>query len=148
MLAHTDTDYTFGFWAGVPSGVVACNHVADPPVSDEHDWHINVLELWPVVKGVLNWFPKFKDKIVRVFTDNTQVKSMLVTGRCSNISCMFWLRELFWLSTIFNIQLKPSYISSADNVFVDALSRVSDPRYSVICKTIVGSNGCCFFSNS
>ena len=106
-------DFTFG-----------CSHLVDPPVFDAPPKNINVLELWPIVAGITRWGHLFANSFVHVITDNMQVLAMLCTGRSANKLCMSWLREIFWMCFIWNIDISPSYIRSADNHLADALSRL------------------------
>ena len=101
-----------------------CSHLCDPPVFDSAPKNINVLELWPVIIGIRRWGALFRNCYVHVVTDNMQVLAMLCTGRSANKLCMSWLRELFWMCFIWNIDISPSYIKSADNHLADGLSRL------------------------
>lgn len=56
-------------------------------------------------------------------TDNLKVLHMLKSGRSVIITCMYWLRELFWICLIYNIVICPVYIPSEDNVLADLLYR-------------------------
>ena len=87
--------------------------------------NIKVYELWPMVVGVKRWAEIFRNTRIHVVTDNMQVLAMLNTGRSCNKTCMTWLRELFWICFIFNIDIHDSYIKSADNHLADALSRLA-----------------------
>ena len=49
--------------------------------------------------------------------------SILNTGHSTSVNSMFWVRELFWLSVIFNFHLVASYVPSKANVVPDFLSR-------------------------
>ena len=53
---------------------------------------------------------------------------MINTGRSRSNCCMAWLRELFWLCFIFDLQLSAENISTHDNIVSDYLSRITDPR--------------------
>lgn len=53
-----------------------------------------------------------------LYADNTHVKGMLTKSSSINKVSMNWIREIYWLCMIYDIQLAPQYI-------VDALSRVS-----------------------
>ena len=63
-----------------------------------------------------------------MYTDNTQVMSMVNTGRSTSVPCMFWLRELFWLSVLYNFHLVASHVKSEDNILPDFLSRLFDRK--------------------
>ena len=56
--------------------------------------------------------------------------SFLNKGSCKNpaaISCaMDWLREIFWLSAIYNFRLTSRHITGLANVLADRLSRVTE----------------------
>ena len=107
-----------------------CCHIAMAPAFDSYDpTNINELELWPVLRGLQEWGVYFKDMSVDVVTDNTQVFDMIRTGRSRNITCMTWLREIFWLCFLFNCDLKPVYIRSEDNFVADTLSRLGYDKY-------------------
>ena len=59
-----------------------------------------------------------------MFTDNTQVMYMLTNGKSVNTICMGWLRELFWICVIYNIELIPRHINTKCNLVADTLSRL------------------------
>lgn len=102
-----------------------CSHVGPHPVADQIDCHnINVLEMWPIVVGLKRWFHLFRDKTVILYCDNTQVLHILRRSSSRKKNCMFWVRGIFWLCLIYNVSLVPKYISSADNVVADILSRM------------------------
>ena len=140
-------DWLFGSWE--PEDVprvfpTGCSHLCDPPVFDKPTRNINVLEFWPVVAGLRRWGPHFKNCYVHVITDNMQVLAMLATGRSVNKMCMTWLREVFWMCFIWNIDISPSYIRSADNVLADALSRLAYRGTPHTCwSTLCDLNMCC-----
>lgn len=119
-----------------------CSHVVSGPSSDRCDLsNINELELWAVLVGVQRWFPLFRNKAVLLFVDNTQVVYMLRNGTSVNKTCMNWLREIFWMAVIYNIQLHPTYIASEDNVVADVLSRIPYGNVSVeVCKDLCCSD--------
>ena len=127
------TDFSFG-----------CSHLSDPPAFDSAPRNINVLELWPVVVGLRRWGIYFRNCYVHVITDNMQVLAMLLTGRSSNKICMTWLREIFWMCFIWNLDISPSYIRSADNHLADALSRLPYKGVTSSCTVNLSNlNMCC-----
>lgn len=75
--------------------------------------------------GLHCWCGLFRNFRIRLWIDNMQVVYMIRTGRSSNPTCMGWLREIFWLSVLFNFSLEPNYIPSESNVVADTLSGVS-----------------------
>lgn len=114
--------YLFGFWGEHSYG---CPHVFPPPVSDDiSEANINVKELWPVVAAVKKWGEMWRSSQVLLHSDNTQVVTMVATGRSRNPQAMELLRELFWCCSILQIDLRAAYISTNDNVRADRLSRL------------------------
>ena len=57
------------------------SHWGSPSVSYSPIQDINVLELWPIISSAQRWGESWRDKKVRVYTDNTQVVCMINTGR-------------------------------------------------------------------
>ena len=86
---------------------------------DEWGSHINVRELWPVVVALQRWC-EYRDGVLVVITDNTQVEAMLNTERSINPYCMAWLWEIFWVSVLYNIHVRAKRIASSDNILADA----------------------------
>ena len=77
-----------------------------------------------------------------------QVLAMINTGRSKNKLCMSWLRELFWVCFIHNIDLFATYIKSEDNVLADHLSRLPYKGYVAKCiQSLQDYNMCCFISS-
>ena len=108
----------------IPSG---CGHREDPPDVSLCK-NINVCELWPLVVGLRRWGQHFANSRLHFITDNMQVLAMINTSRSANRQCMAWLREMFWMCFIWNLEVCASYIKSADNILADALSRLAYPN--------------------
>lgn len=49
---------------------------------------------------------------------------MILNGASVNSKCMSWLRKLFWLAMTNNVRYAPEYITSAENVDPETLSRL------------------------
>lgn len=136
-------DFIFGFWE---ENNYSCHHLVDPPYFDEllHS-NINVKELWPVVAGIKRWGKMWSNSYVLMHTDNTQVVSMIASGRSRNTKAMCLLRELFWMWAIHKIDLRASYISTSDNILADKLSRLSPdvkkPHFGLPIKFTFDSSG-------
>ena len=139
--AYSEFGHMWGFWKG-PGG--RCPHEESPP-SEVYDDHINEEELWPVLAGLKRWGNSFRNSIVYVTTDNTQVLSVLRTGRSQNATAMAWSRELFWSLSFYNIHLKARWIPGVDNIIADSLSRLNNPDCVEICRnTVPGFDSCCY----
>ena len=140
-------DYFYGFWEGYSASGVGPGHEELPPQMDNikvHEGNINVYELWPVLVGLKRWCRFFPNSKLNVVTDNMQVLAMVNTGRSKNRLCMEWLRELFWVCFIHNIELHATYINTKDNILADQLSRL--PYKGVVdkCKaTLTDAKMCC-----
>ena len=131
----TDTPESFAF---------GCSHLSPPPTFDVVNRNINVCELWPVVAGLHRWAPYYRNSRIHIVTDNMQVLAMINTGRSANRTCMNWLREIFWICFVNNLDLHATYIASADNVLADALSRLAYPGVAMKCLPILDQyNMCC-----
>ena len=145
--AWAGLDWITGFWnpsdcqQGFTSG---CGHVTDPPAFDKCGRNINVCELWPVVAGLHRWAPRYRNSRIHIITDNMQVLAMVNTGRSANKTCMTWLREIFWICFVNNIDLFATYIKSADNILADSLSPAAYPGVAEKCKDLLYQfNMCC-----
>ena len=142
----SEGDWFLGLWDGnVPECFHFHEHVVEPPSDiDGTPSNINIYELFAVLAGLRRWGPMVKDSLIQVVTDNTQVMHMVNTGRSSSKACMSWLREIFWLCFVFNVDLHAVYINTKENVFADALSRVSDLGLRKKAQdTICNLNLCC-----
>ena len=121
-----------------------CNHVVSKPLGEPFDsTNINVLELWPVLVGLKRWAHLLRDKSIIVFTDNTQVLFMLLNGKSSNATCMQWIREIFWVCSLYNIELKPKYINTKNNLVADTLSRLPYHRVGDNVENLLSGSGLC-----
>ena len=146
---YMGNDWVAGSWADIDRLSVAspCDHIGSLPVVEREvvDFrNINVLELWPIVVGLKRWSHLLKNKTLTLFTDNTQVMYMLRKGSSTNPICMSWIKEIYWVCVFNNIELKPKYINTHNNVVADTLSRlnyISDIRE--VEKNLLGTDLCC-----
>lgn len=146
--AYLNSDWIAGVWPHceqlLTKNFNSCVHVVNPPEDPSVDYsNINVLELWPIVLGIKRWYSLFRNSTLLVYTDNTQFKFMLTKGVSCNRLCMAWIRELYWICVIYNIQLDVRYVSTSDNVLADALSCVTYTNNSAYLAAINASNLCC-----
>ena len=139
-------DWVAGTWSDsehipLSSG---CGHIGFRPVWDFFNpSNINELELWPIVVGLKRWVNLFRDKQIHVFTDNTQVMFMLMNGCSTNPTCNSWLKEIFWLCAVYNISLRPKYISTKSNLVADTLSRLPYFKSGNDMMKLIGNSGLC-----
>ena len=142
-------DYLYGMWSGVDTFDPGCGHYTPPPKFDNlrvHEGNINVYELYPVLVGLKRWVSRYKNTRLQAITDNMQVMAMLNTGRSKNKLCMAWLREIFWVCFINNIEIHSTYIRSEDNILADHLSRLNYRGVPKKCITTLRENDMCCFS--
>lgn len=114
--------------------------VSDPGCNTEN---INVLEMWPVLCATRRWGHLWKDKVVVMVTDNTQVRTALNTGRSINKTTMKWLRQIFWESVTNNFRIESVYIPTECNVICDSLSRMKEFKYVAILRDCDSAQGLC-----
>ena len=60
---------------------------------------------------------------------------------------MEWLREIFWLCFIHNIEIYSTYIKSADNTLADQLSRLDYRNVAGKCITTLHENEMCCYTS-
>lgn len=141
---YTDFDLVAGVWSDDIDTDTPCQHIVKSPKFDVFDSaNINVLELWPILVGLHRWCTLLRNSRIRVWVDNMQVLYMLKTGRSSNPTCMYWLREIFWLSVLFNFSIEPNYIPSEANIVADTLSRLSYPKTAKNLSNLVSVDQMC-----
>ena len=145
---YMGSDWVAGVWDAADHFEVdtVCGHtVSKPPVEVEDVApNINVFKLWPIVLGLKRWADVLSNKSVLVFIDNTQVLYMLSSGKSSNTTCMSWIREIFWVCSIHNIEIFPRYINTTCKLVADTLSRLPyfNSGRDIECN-IAGADLCC-----
>ena len=145
--ARWGTQWVLGVWhSPFPLPDFPTSHWGLPPDIYDAGFNINVLEFWPVLLAAKKWGRSWSGYKVRVYTDNTQVMSMISTGRSSSIDCMFWLRELFWISVLYYFHLVSSYFPTYENVVPDFLSRFFDPKWTSSLNYNLTHGLCCYRS--
>jgi len=86
--------------------------------------HINVKETMAVILAIYRWAPLLQNAKVIVYTDNVTTRANINKGACKNPLLMGHLRQLFWLSVVFNFELTCVHIPGNTNVYADAISRL------------------------
>lgn len=77
-----------------------------------------------VVLAIYRWAPLLQNAKVIVYTDNVTTRANINRGACKNPLLMGHLRQLFWLSVMFNFEVTCVYIPGHINVYADAISRI------------------------
>ena len=83
---------------------------------------INIKEMGDVMCAASRCAPVWQDMNIIFVTDIT-IRAVLSSGHCKNKCIMTWIRELFWLSCIYNFSIDSVFMLSACNTICDALSR-------------------------
>ena len=91
--------------------------------------HINLQETFTVLVAIKRWKHALRGKWIIVHTDNMTTLSVINKGTSRNPQAMRWLRELFWLSAMFNFRITARFISTSANWLADAISRLHCPTY-------------------
>lgn len=94
------------------------------PVVCRRDDNVNYWELLAVYRAVLRYSPIFTSCHLIIATDNTQVVAMINGSTSINLSCLELLREIFWITTVYNVYLTARYIPGVENTVADKLSRL------------------------
>ena len=69
------------------------------------------------------WEYCWKDKYIEVFCDNLAVVQVLQTGKAREVRLATFVRTIWLITSIFNIQLAVTYILGKSNSIADLLSR-------------------------
>lgn len=101
-------------------------------VNWQHDWpeavdlHINYKETLAIVAAARKWALSWANHKVIIYTDSTTAKALINKGTCKQGYVMAALRELFWLSVMFNFELVAVHIAGCNNTIADAISRLDN----------------------
>ena len=101
-------------------------------VNWELDWpeaaslHINYKEVLSFVLAARRWGHLWSNTSVPVLTDSECAKYILRKGSTKNPLVMKYLRELFWISAIYNFEFYPDFICGQDNLLPDTISRLHE----------------------
>ena len=86
--------------------------------------HINVKEIMSIGLAVRRWVPRWRNASVVIHMDNITAKAAVNKGTTQSNTGMTVVREIFWLSTLYNFKIKAVHIPGKLNVFADAISRL------------------------
>ena len=90
------------------------------------DLHINFKETLAIIGAAKRWGPLWRNKTVFIYTDNQCAKQIINKGTTRNSFIMSHIRELFWLSILYNFEIRCVYIPGVDNKVADAISRLHE----------------------
>ena len=112
-----------------------------------YDWpemakcHINLKEAASVILAARRWAPYWSNSCVYIYSDSQCTVSMINKGSTKSPMVMDGLRELFWLSAIYNFHVKCLYIPGHVNHTPDAISRLHQPGQFVRLQTVLRERG-------
>ena len=95
------------------------------------DLHINYKEVLAIILAAKRWGHQWRNHHVIIQSDNTTAVSIINKGTSKNPIIMGFLRELFWLSAIFNFRITAMHIPGISNPIADSISRLHDPLYLI-----------------
>lgn len=98
-------------------------HVEFPKIVINKGYHINILEMLSVIICLKLWGSDFKGKRIQVFCDNNAVCTVINSGRSRCEILQDCLRELAFLSAIYECQIRAVYLDTQSNRIADRLSR-------------------------
>ena len=106
-----------GFWQG------NFFHAVFPKSVSDKKYNINILEILSVIICMKLWGSSFKGKRIQVYCDNSAVCSVINSGKAKCAILQDCLRELAFLSAIFECQIRTVYLNTKSNRIADHLSR-------------------------
>ena len=84
--------------------------------------HINALELFVLVMAVRLWAPKLAGSRFQISCDNDAAVQVVRSGRSRDAFMQRCLRQLWFTSARYDLELYVSHIPGVHNVFADCLS--------------------------
>lgn len=88
---------------------------------------INYKEVLALEPAVKKWAHCWTNKKIFVHVDNQAAVGIINKGSCKNPYVMNSLRNIFWLSAVYNFRLKALYYPGRHNRIADAVSRLHEP---------------------
>ncbi len=102
------------------------------------DLHINEKEIFAGVLAARRWAPLWANSVVNFHTDNMTARAAFDKGTVKSESAMIMLRELFWLSALFNFRVVGLFIPGVINHLPDAITRLHQPGYPLVLASEMG----------
>lgn len=91
---------------------------------NSESFNINETELLPIWWAIQKYSKNWRNRLIRCYTDNTQVAWAINRGPSANKNNMNILRKIFWESVKNNFHLVATHIKGEHNVLPDLLSRL------------------------
>jgi hypothetical protein len=125
--AHFNGDWTYYAW-----------EIDYPEYAGKH---INVLELKAVVLAAEKWGPQWAGLHILVRTDNMATVAAVNKTYSRSPELLLLIRELFWLSVIYNFKITTRYIPGVENVISDRISRLTSLNAAADVRTLLAGEG-------
>ena len=90
--------------------------------------HINCLELLTVLEGARRWGHHWRGQHIRVHSDNSSTVQAINKGTSHSPLFMLCLRQLFWISVLYDFRITAVHIKGEDNYLSDMISRIHMPK--------------------
>lgn len=91
------------------------------------DLHINHLEVLALEPAARLWCESWRNRSVTCYSDNQCAVGIINKGTTRNEKVMHSLRNVFWLSAVYNFKLKAIYYEGSRNLLADRASRLREP---------------------
>jgi hypothetical protein len=88
--------------------------------------HINIKELAAVLLAAKRWAHLWQNQHVVLYTDSQCSMYIINSGTSRNAAAMSLVRQLFWLSAIFNFHITARHIAGKNNILSDYVSRLHE----------------------
>lgn len=106
-----------GFWNGFYF------HTQFPAEILEKHFHISVLEMLAVIIALKLWGARFKGLRIVIYCDNKSVCDIISSGKSRSEPLQDCLREICYLASIHQFEIKAQHLTSEQNRISDLLSR-------------------------
>lgn len=115
-----------GFWQG------NYFHSLFPEFILTKKWNINILEMLSIIICLKIWGKYFRGKRIQFFCDNAAVCQVISSGRARCELLQSGLREIAFLTAVWEFEIKTVHLESKSNRISDLLSRHHlDPSYKM-----------------
>ncbi len=119
----TDSSSKIGY--GIAYGTQWC--YGQWPVSWQN-YHINVLEMYPILAGVVTFSKAMTNSTIHIYTDNTTIMNIINRQSTKNKQIMHLVRQLVLSCLKYNIRFHAFYVHTNSNI-ADDLSRVKIKQF-------------------
>ena len=96
---------------------------AFPPFITVLRLHISALELLPIMVCLHIWAPFLRGKRIQIYCDNQAVCIAIISGKTRSPFLQQCLREICYISSIYDFHIRASYLEGVENRIADSLSR-------------------------